>query len=105
MATVRLSKAAQKDLVSIRRYIRKELNNPQAAVRIIAGLKNSILSLQIFPERGRPLDAVISVHTEYRYLVWEHYCIFYLPSEEGSIVIRILHQRQDFMRALFSDER
>ena len=101
MAHVTASKEARKDLVGIRDYIRNELCNPSAAQRIITELKKSALSLERFPGRGRPLDALIPVHTEYRYLVCENYCIFYLYSEEDVIVVRILHQRQDSMKALF----
>ena len=67
------------------------------------GTEEERLSLERFPGRGRPLDALIPVHTEYRYLVCENYCIFYLYSEEDVIIIRILHQRQDSLKALFMD--
>ena len=49
-----------------------------------------------------PLDALISVHTEYRYLPCENYCIFYLEDEENVLIVRILHQRQDYLRALLN---
>ena len=101
MARVTLSKEAQRDLVSIRDYMRDELCNPSTAKRIIACLQKSVQSLEKFSGRGRPLDALISVHTEYRYLVCENYCIFYLEGNEQVIVVRILHQRQDSLRALF----
>ena len=101
MAQVFLSKEAKNDLVAIRDYIRDELNNPTAAQRIISSLKKSVQSLSTFAGRGRPLDALIAVHTEYRYLVCENYCIFYLEGNDNVIVVRILHQRQDCLRALF----
>lgn len=101
MANVTVSREARKDLIEIHRYIQDELCNPDAAKRIISALKASILSLTEFSGRGRPLDALIPVHTEYRYLVCENYCIFYLYSDEDVIVIRILHQRQDCLKALF----
>ena len=104
MARVIVSKEARNDLVSIRDYIRDELCNPDAAQRILASLKKSILSLEHFPGRGKPLDALIPVHTEYRYLLCENYCIFYLCMEEEVLVVRVLHQRQDSLRALFLSE-
>lgn len=104
MARVTLSKEAQRDLVSIRDYIRDELCNPSVAQRIIACLKKSVQSLEKISGRGRPLDALISVHTEYRHLVCEHYCIFYLEGNEQVIVVRILHQRQDSLQALFLEK-
>ena len=96
-----VSREARKDLVQIRQYISEELCNPDAAVRIMGLLKKSIASLSDFPGRGRPLDALIPVHTDYRYLVCEKYCVFYLSNDGDVVVIRILHQRQDCLRALF----
>ena len=101
MIKVTVSKEARKDLVNIHRYISEELENPQAANRIIHELRSAAEDLQLFPRRGRPLDALISVHTEYRYLPCENYCIFYLEDEENVVIVRILHLRQDYLRALF----
>jgi toxin ParE1/3/4 len=95
------SREARNDLINIRRYIREELENPSAAVRIISRLKESMERLKDFPGAGKPLDALIPVHTEYRYMVCENYCIFYLTNERETMIIRILHQRQDCLRALF----
>ena len=100
MPKLTVSREARKNLVSIRQYLHDERCNPDAAQRIIAALKKSILSLADFSSRGRPLDALIPVHTEYRYLVCENYCVFYLTSSEEVIIIRILHQRQDCLKAL-----
>lgn len=105
MARVTLSKEAQRDLVSIRNYIRDELCNPTAAQRIISCLKMSVQSLSKSAGRVRPLDALIPVHTEYRYLICENYCIFYIESNDNVLVVRILHQRQDCLRALFLEDR
>ena len=101
MPQVRVSKAARADLISIRAYITDELINPDAAAHVLSELRKSILSLAEFVNRGNPLDALISVHTNYRYLVCENYCIFYLADEKEVIIVRILHQRQDCLRALF----
>ena len=103
MAKVIVSPAARKDLLSIRAYIRDELSNAQAARHVIQSLREAVENLAVFPRRGRPLDAMISVHTDYRYMPCGHYCIFYLEDEESVIVVRILHQRQDCVRALFPE--
>ena len=99
MVKLSISKPARQDLIAIRQYIRDELCNPPAT-RIIGELKKAIEGLQHFPGKGHPLDALLSVHTEYRYLVCEGYCIFYLYSETDVIIVRILHLRQDCLRAL-----
>ena len=104
MARVIVSKEARSDLVSIRDYIRDELLSPDAARRILAQLKKSVSSLEHHPGRGKLLDALIAVHTEYRYLICENYCVFYVCMESTVLVVRILHQRQDSFRALFLSE-
>ena len=103
MARVIVSKEARKDLISIRTYIHDDLCNPSAANHIIHELRKAIVDLQDFPNRGRPLDAMVSIHTEYRYLPCENYCIFYLSGKEEVFVLRILHQRQDSLKALFME--
>lgn len=102
MARVTVTKEARRDLIAIRDYIRGELLNESTARRIMGELKRSILSLEQFPARGRSLDALLSVHTDYRYLVCENYCIFYLCDEKDTVVVRILHQQQDYLKALFA---
>ena len=99
MFRVIVSKEAQRDLVNIR----DELCNPDAAGRIIRALRAAVQDLRNFPNRGRPLDAMISIHTEYRYLPCENYCVFCLVIENKVFVIRILRQKQDTLKALFMD--
>ena len=101
MAEVIVSRLARNDLVHIRDYIQNELSNPGAALRIMAQLKQAMESLQTMPERGKPLDAILAVHTQYRFLVCESYRIFYLYDAQQVEVVRVLHTLQDYMRALF----
>ena len=99
---VLVSVEAKKDIVQIRKYVRDELNNPTAATRIISLMKKTVQSLAEMPERGTPLDSILSVHTEYRFLICEKYVVFYLVTGSSVQVVRILHQLQDFMRILFN---
>lgn len=101
MAVVTISRAARNDLIQIRDYIRDELTNPDAAHRIVHLLRQQVEKLAVMPERGKPLDALLNVHTEYRFLICENYRIFYLYDGETVEIVRILHTLQDYMRALF----
>ena len=101
MAEVIVSRLARNDLVHIRDYIQNELSNPDAVLRIMVQLKQAMESLQTMPERGKPLDAILAVHTQYRFLVCESYRIFYLYDAQQVEVVRVLHTLQDYMRALF----
>lgn len=101
MKNVIVSRMARADLIGIHDYIHDELSNPDAALRILGLLRQAIESLRDMPERGKPLDSVLSVHTEYRFLVCENYRIFYLFDGDRVEVVRVLHDLQDYMRALF----
>ena len=101
MADVIVSPAARRDLIGIRDYISDELANPDATQRILRLLRAGIESLRDMPEKGESLDAVLSVHTGYRFLVCGNYRVFYLCEGEQVEIIRVLHTLQDYMRALF----
>jgi len=101
MAHVTLSHQARRDLHAIHDYIQDELLNPDAAVNIMRALREHIESLANMPERGIPLDTVLSIHTDFRFLVCKNYRIFYLTDGATVEVVRILHSLQDYMRALF----
>ena len=101
MAKVIVSREARKDLIAIRMYIRDELLNLTVTDRSLHELRRAAEGLQSFPRQGKSLDAMITVHTEYRYLPCENYCIFYLENNEKVVIVRILHQKQDYLRALF----
>ncbi len=59
------------------------------------------MSLQNMPERDKPPDSMIYVHSEYHYLACEHYRIFCLPNGDTVKIIRILPILQNCMRVLF----
>ena len=101
MAHVTLSRQAGRDLHAIRDYIQDELLHPDAAMNIIRALREHIESLAHMPERGVPLDTVLSIHTGFRFLVCKNYRIFYLTDGATVEVVRVLHSLQDYMRALF----
>ncbi len=98
---VMVSAQARRDLVEIHRYIAGELMHPQAADRILASIRDRISQLERSPDLGRPLSADIPVPTAYRSLLCEHYRIFYVHTQQQVTVIRVLHQRQDYMKHLF----
>ena len=102
MPNVILAKVPQRDHRAIRAYIQTELENPDAARDTVRALRKAVDSLQEMPERGVPLDTILSVHTEYRFLVCKNYRVFYLHDGNTVEVIRVLHTLQDYMRALFS---
>ncbi len=92
---------AREDLLAINAYICEELNNPDAAKKLMREMKAKIASLSEMPERGTTLDSVIPLKTGFRFLVCGSYKIFYVCSREQVDVLRILNDRQNYMKALF----
>lgn len=100
MPTIIVSPEARNDLSSIHQYIKVEQQSPESANRIMSSLKKTILSLAHFPERGTPLNTILSFDTGFRFLVCGRCRVFYLIDGHSTEVIRILHTRQDFIKAL-----
>lgn len=101
MARVIVSRMAREDLIAIHGYIQNELDNPDAAVKLMLEMNEKIQSLSMMPDRGAPLDAMISVRTDFRFLICGSYRIFYSASDGTVEVYRILNQRQNHIKALF----
>lgn len=103
MARVVVSPTARKDLISIHSYICDELQNPDAAAKLMDALAEKVESLSEMPERGTPLNAIIPINTGFRFLVCGTYRIFYLCSEDTVEVIRILNRLQNYVKALIGE--
>lgn len=101
MVRIKFSSESVRDLQEIRAYIADELCSEQAAERTISQILRRIRSLTDFPETGAPLSGIVSLDTNYRYLVCGHYTAFYRAEEEAVYIVRILYGRRDFMRILF----
>lgn len=100
MAKVYLSGLAKQDLSDAKRYISEELQNPEAAKRVLARIFKSLRVLEQFPYSGTPLQ-ITGIETGYRSVASGSYRIFYHGDEESVYVVRILYGRRDFMRILF----
>ena len=101
MFKLKISPAVREDLADIKRYITEELSNPDAALSITAKIIKQIRSAAQFPERGAPLSSVISLQTDYRFLIRESYLIFYRCEGDTVYVTRVIYQKRDYAQILF----
>jgi plasmid stabilization system protein ParE len=101
MAALNVSPEALKDLQDIKWYITEELNNPSAAMRIVAKITKAMKRLKRFPGSGAPLAAHVVLHTDYRFLVCGNYLIFYRNIGQTVIVSRIFYGGRDYLSILF----
>ena len=99
MRRAKLSPRAERDLDEVCSYISSD--NPEAAARV----RQTILQIADFLAEHRELGRLIRDagprHADIRWFViprFRNYIIFYQPSWETIIVVRILHSSQDWTR-------
>ena len=91
------------DLQEIQTYIRHDLQNPQAAVRISKKILDSCAMLKDHPKIGFSLQAKIDRKTDLCCLVIGNYLAFYRITSSVISIVRVLDRRQDYLRILLSD--
>jgi addiction module RelE/StbE family toxin len=98
---LRINPVAMQDMQDIKMYITSELQNPDAAVKILQKIIAAYKRLPEFPLMGTSLSLVLGIPTEYRYLVRGSYIIFYKVEGEYVSIYRVLYGRRDYVKILF----
>jgi len=85
---------AQKDLVEIQEYIKKD--NPSAALNFLNTLDETVSKLEDFPFMGQvPTDRRLE-YLGYRILIVGSYLVFYVVNDDYVEIRRILHGRRKY---------
>ncbi len=92
---------AEKDLVNIRESILEKFYDEELAKRVLRQITRSIRRLQTFPYSGQELSAITGIQNEYRVLFCQKNYVFYRVENDTLRIIRILNEKQDYMRILF----
>ena len=92
---------ARHDLDSIWDHIALDLQNQQAAERLVNKIMDRVEQLEDFAESGMLLSAISEVIGEERFLVCENYLIFYHTGKTAVTVDRVLYGRRDYLSVLF----
>ena len=100
---VSYSQEAIRDLEGIGDYIADELLNPQAALRTVSKIQDSIDKLADFPYIGAALSSVVDIDSDYRFLVCGKYLAFYRILDQKALIDRILYGKRDYVAILFGD--
>ena len=103
MFQVDVSPQAAEDLLEIKRYIEKELQNPIAALNTVKKIVETYENLADYPAIGISVEKYVSFPTDYRFVLANNYSIFYRIENERVKIIRILYSRRDFVRILFGE--
>ena len=92
---------AKQDLLRIRKTIRDDLHNPDAAARILKKLTDDIALLKTSPGLGVSYEARTGIRRDARILISGHYWIVY-RAEREIVIMQVVDTRQDYMRVLGS---
>ena len=92
---VRILPAAERDLDAILAYLRSF--SAAASEKYQRELIEGILSLETFPLRCPPARDALLAEKGYRYLIVEHYLIFFLTDGDTVKIRRILDGRSNYL--------
>ena len=104
MPKLRINPLATEDLIEIKNYITRELENSTAAINVVRKIIDSYEKLKEFPMMGADLSVKVNIKTDFRYLVSGNYIVFYRVDDEYVSIYRILYAGRDYLRILFPNE-
>lgn len=82
MSKILFTPKAISDLEEIEKYIKEELCNEQAVIKVIDSILKKIEILGDFPDSGAPLSNVINIKTNYRFIICKSYIVFFKKMEQ-----------------------
>ena len=92
---------ARNDLVNIKESVIENFDDENLAIEVLKKIIKVVRQLVMFPYLGQELSGITGIYTEYRCLFCEKNYVFYRVEEERICVIRVLNEKQDYMRILF----
>ena len=96
MRELRVSRPADNDIVAISEYTTAEFGEEQA--RLYRDQLVSCFNLLLeYPELGRSADEIAA---GLRRIRQQAHVVFYLPSDDAILIVRVLHHAMDFERHL-----
>lgn len=101
MRRIVYSPAALADLQNIKATILENFGDEEIAVKSLQKLMKRIDGLVDFPGMGLELQRVTGIQTDYQYLFCKPDYVFYRIEGDIVRIIRVLNEKQDYMRILF----
>lgn len=92
---------ARNDLLQIKESIIEKFDDEDLAKKILRKMTETVRQLITFPYLGQELLGITGIYTDYRCLFCEKNYVFYRIEADRVCVIRVLNERQDYMRILF----
>ena len=97
------SKKSELQIEEIYQYVLSKSNDEDTAKRFVNELidKTEILKTQAFV--GRQLEIIDNIVTQYRFLVYKDYLIFYRVDENKVYIDRILNSKMDYVKEFIKE--
>ena len=92
---------ARNDLVNIKESVIEKFDDENLAIEVLKKITKTVRQLVMFPYLGQELSGITGIYTEYRCLFCEKNHVCYRVEEDRICVIRVLNEKQDYMRILF----
>lgn len=89
------------DLVNIKESVIEKFDDENLAIEVLKKITKTVRQLVMFPYLRQKFSGITGIYTEYRCLFCEKNYVFYRVEENRICVIRILNEKQDYMRILF----
>ncbi len=99
---IRINPVAISDVQLIKAHIAED--SPDAAAKFGNTIYSKIEKLSAFPDMGTSLSTRINIKTDYHFIVYDKYLIFYKVEGQYVSVYRVLHGARDYLSILFTDE-
>ena len=99
---VKFTDTAKEDLHNIATYIFEQSKDKQIAINFVNELRENTKKLEPFPECGAIPDDRIMKNSNYRFLVYKEYLIFYHYISENytSYILSIFNAKRDYSRVI-----
>lgn len=91
------------DLQNVKASVIDAFMDEKLAEDTVRAIMKSIRNLELFPYMGTEVILSGGIVTGYRQMFCKHNYVFYRIEPECVAIVRVLHERQDFMQILFAD--
>lgn len=98
---VYFSPEALTDLQQVKESVIEKFNDVELANQILRTIMKSTKNLQIFPGMGMEVRISASDSMGYRYLFVKKNYVFYRIEQDTIRIVRVLNEKQDYMRILY----
>lgn len=98
---VEITPLADKDLNNIRDHIRLDFSTDNSA-KIMGAIYDDLEKLSIFPNMGVDILSKYGIQSDYLCLITHKNYAFYRIEGDSVKIIRVIDERRDFLKALFS---